>query len=305
MKVAQSVRSLYNAKIENYERLKELVDNKIDVILDDKWHYESRIKELESFAQKLETGRFCEMTIFHDVFAGRIVVENILEIHNLKTLLKKHFEFVESKPPSSKKTMKEPSDFQFDDLRLYFKWPYKGMRAEEELVKDLVFEIQVKTFLQHAWSIATHSLIYKGNDVNWTLHRVAFQIKAMLEHAEMSIGEAKNLAESKLLPIENPRFKKYAQIQELLEKYWYEEQLPTDRTRLVTNLETLLKEINMKVQEYKELLNKSIDGKGKLTITNLSPYYATIQLLKEYEPSVFQRLQESDKYKLYYIEEIE
>ena len=56
--------------------------------------------------------------------------------------------------------------------------------------------MQVKTFLQHAWGIATHDLIYKTDDVSWSRQRIAYQIKAMLEHAEMSIQEAGRLAEA-------------------------------------------------------------------------------------------------------------
>lgn len=283
MKISSSVEKLYNSKIEEYKIIKKLADGKIPSLINNTWHYDGRIKTLESFAQKVETGRFSKEEIFEDMFACRIVVDNINEVNKLKEIIKKTFKCIITKPMTNKSTHKKPEEFPFDDLRLYCKWTDTPKRPDEETIKDLIFEIQIKTYLQHAWGIATHSLIYKGSEMNWKLHRIAFQVKAILEHAEISIGSAEELAKTDLLPRENKEFKQYEQIRKILEYYWNNDTLPKDKNRLIQNICNVLNFIKMNSNEYKTLLNKSIDKDGKITIHNLSPYYATLKLLNDYE----------------------
>ncbi len=66
MKVITAMQELYNSKYEYYKILKDKVDEKILFTKNNRWHYESRLKELESFALKLETGRFDIKDIFDD-----------------------------------------------------------------------------------------------------------------------------------------------------------------------------------------------------------------------------------------------
>src|SRR6185295_542993 len=82
--------------------------------------------------------------------------------------------------------LKGTHEFSFDDLRLYTKWK-PDVTLPTPTFAGVVFELQIKTFLQHAWSIATHDLIYKTDSISWPKERVAFEIKAMLEHAENAI----------------------------------------------------------------------------------------------------------------------
>ena len=58
MKVSQSLRDIHANAQEKYARLKERVDSTLSNLQDPRWHYESRVKELESFALKVESGRY-------------------------------------------------------------------------------------------------------------------------------------------------------------------------------------------------------------------------------------------------------
>ncbi len=199
MKIPSSVRGLHSELKETYEPLKEKVDDTIRGLREPGWHYASRIKELESFALKLETGRFPEPREIDDFLACTLVVENTTVIARAEELLCGKFELHERRPKDNKYTTKEPHSFRFDDLRLYVKWQDDPALPPTGLA-GLLFEIQIKTFLQHAWSVATHDLVYKTDEKNWAKERIAFQIKAMLEHAETSIREADALAKSDILP---------------------------------------------------------------------------------------------------------
>src|SRR5207247_360952 len=113
---------------------------------------------------------------------------NSTEIDQAEALIRENFTVNERRPRQRDRTHKAPHAFPFDDLRLYVRVPNTPASPPTDLV-GILFEVQIKTFLQHAWSIATHDLLYKADDANWNKERIAYQIKAMLEHAEISIQE--------------------------------------------------------------------------------------------------------------------
>ena len=80
MKIVQSVQNLYTSKLTYYNKLKIKVDKILKSHKHESWHYTSRIKASESFALKIETGRFDINSIFEDFFACTIVVKNLNEI---------------------------------------------------------------------------------------------------------------------------------------------------------------------------------------------------------------------------------
>lgn len=207
MKVIYSIEMIY----ENQKRLNELLRTKVDEIInhlkESNWHYIGRIKTLESFALKLETGRFAEPSSMEDFFACTIVVDNLSQIKLAEQLLREQFEIVSRRPKNDEDTHKEPHSFQYDDLRLYSRLKSESFLPDSVLSR-IVFEIQIKTFLQHAWSIATHDLIYKSNEISWSKERIAYQIKAMLEQAELSISTVANFSEHQQVSKENSNTKR-------------------------------------------------------------------------------------------------
>ena len=58
MKIPNSISTIYNERYVFYEILQHKVDTIIKSIKNPRWHYESRVKKPESFALKIETGRF-------------------------------------------------------------------------------------------------------------------------------------------------------------------------------------------------------------------------------------------------------
>jgi len=273
---------LFNEQLVRNNELKKLVDEKIINFKSENWHYVSRLKSIESFALKIESGRFHKPQKLEDFFACMIVVENINAIKQAEELIKNHFEISERRPKSDNQTHKHSNSFQFDDIRLYLTWkddpklPPKG-------VSDILFEVQIKTFLQHAWSIATHDLIYKTDSVNWAQERIAFQIKAMLEHAEISILEVDKLAKSNSLNKTNRQTKELLNILKLLCDFWDIGQLPNNIVTLARNVQELLNNLKIDLKKLKNILNaETKQGKGA-RILNLSPYGAIIQSLLNHE----------------------
>lgn len=276
MKIINSIDQSYNKQYEINEVLKKRVDLLIKSIIPEQWHYISRIKSIESFALKIETARFIKPTLLEDFFACTIVVENTSLIKKAQSILRKHFQIIETRPSDINLTKKESSSFIFDDLRLYVKLKPTNAR-EKGPINDIKFEIQIKTFLQHAWSIATHDLIYKSDLISWTKQRVSYQVKAMLENAEISIEKASSVKKLPGLPFDNPKIKFQNEIKEFILKNFEEDKLPKDLVRLINNLEHLLKTLKMSLQEIQVcLIDDKEAGLGTNTL-NLSPFLIILQ----------------------------
>jgi len=192
MKIPLSIRRAYEEQEDHYKRLKELVDKKIKALIDSRWHYVSRIKEITSYCLKLESGRFEDLKNMEDYFACTIVVTSAAELETAQELIQTKFDIKAKRPKSANFTLKDSNSFPFDDLRLHI-----CLKSDPALpptgLEGTIFELQLKTFLQHAWAISTHDLVYKTDDVHWSKERIAYQIKAMLEHAELSIYEAEKM----------------------------------------------------------------------------------------------------------------
>ena len=262
--------------------------------IDRKWHYTSRLKTLESFALKIETGRCANPNAIEDYFGCLIVVQNISEISIAVEMVTRFCTIEYRRPKSDSITHKNSDSFPFDDLRLYAK-----LKAEEFLPEDpltnIVFEIQVKTFLQHAWSIATHDLIYKSDKVSWARERIAYQIKAILEQAEVSISGADKLSELPEVSKENPDFTLLKEVQKLIIDSWVKEDLPADTLRLSRTVFDLLKATGLSVKELKSILETETSlGKGVKT-RDLTPYTILLQSIINQKPDVIRKFDSNTK----------
>lgn len=274
MKVSNEVRNLYFDYSQIYSELAEKVKTLITAKINERWHYEGRIKSLESYATKLETGR--HKPKIEDFFACTLVVENLQSRKIAEDLILSEFKLHERRPRQDKFTHKNPDSFPFDDIRLYVSW-IDTIGSKPTSFTDIVFEVQIKTFLQHAWSIATHDMIYKTSEKNWAKERIAFQIKAMLEHAEISILEADSLSRSISLDKNNKETEHITKIIDVIKSRWSKESLPSDVTRLADNVSCLLKCLNLSTKDLIEIIDKeSSAGRGCLTI-NLSPFGSILQ----------------------------
>ncbi len=278
MKISASVRRLFEDQVGKNIRLRTTVDEQIRGLKRERWHYESRIKTLPSFALKIESGRFQKPEALEDFFAGTLVVSNAAELDDAEKLIRNKFFLVERRPQRAKLTHKRPDNFPFDDLRLYIRIPHLKSMPKSDLM-DITFELQIKTFLQHAWSIATHDLIYKSDKASWGTERIAYQTKAMLEHAEVSIQEAQTLASCSILGKQDQLTKKIKLCIDILKEHWEINELPDNLRQLAHNLVTLLDELGIQLTRLKAILSKGRNSRSGAHPSNLSPYGVILQYL--------------------------
>jgi ppGpp synthetase/RelA/SpoT-type nucleotidyltranferase len=279
MKIPASIRALYAEQKEPNERLQRKVDDLLEAIARrNLWHYESRIKSEISVALKIESGRVTDPRHVEDFFACAIVVRNLSEIEQAEKIVYDTFTLEERRPKRANQTHKNPDSFPFDDVRLYVHWKDDPTLPATGL-EQVRFEVQIKTFLQHAWGIATHDLVYKTDDVDWSKERIAFQIKAMLEHAEVSIQEAGRLAGTAALAKTHKATQELKDIIAFLKDVWTPDFLPSDLRRLAENTRSLLKLTDIRITRLRQLIvQEKQRNRGDLPL-NISPYGIMVQAL--------------------------
>ncbi|MEA2582150.1 MAG: hypothetical protein QOF33_235 [Thermomicrobiales bacterium] len=276
MKINNRIRALHANAEERYSRLaREMRETLKPRVEERDWFFRDRVKGLESFALKIETGRFSEPTALEDFYACTIVVHTLSQVAQAEDLVAEYFDPRERRPLVDNQTKKRPSDFPFDDLRIYVarRPQTSGFNAD---LDGIVFEVQIKTVLQHAWSLATHDLIYKTDTVSWPKERIAYQVKAMLEHAEIAIAGVEGL--SREIGTQDEETESILRIINQAEDFWPADALPDNRRRFAGILHDLLKGSGVAVDQMEVLLRAEVRRLGILP-RDLSPYALMVQAL--------------------------
>jgi hypothetical protein len=150
--------------------------------------------------------------------------------------------------------------------------------------------------LQHAWAIATHDLVYKSDAASWSKERIAFQIKAMLEHAELSIQEAERLSESPAVKKDNRQISSIQKCIEILRSQWEgEDELPKDIRRLAVTIAELLDALGLKPSRLSEILEAEKVAANGAWPLSLSPYAIIVQSLLRLEKERMSQLLTNQK----------
>ena len=303
MKIRAAIRAVFSEQEPVYLSLKKRVDELFQpTCRAQNWHYESRVKQEESFALKIETGITDDPATLEDFFACAIVVKNSTQIGDAVKIVQVECDIVRRRPTNPQRTRNQPATFEFDDLRLYVKLK-KPPGATESADFERVFEVQVRTFLLHAWSIATHELTYKTDDVSWGKARIAYQVRAMLENAELSILSAEELAKTDVLDKEDRHTAELRQVIELVKTHWPADRLPKDLRRLAQNIHEILLALDVPRARLTELITAEV-ASASLPLDE-NAYQTSLRLLiKHEEPRVRAYVAKEQRRKLVLYEEL-
>lgn len=277
MKVHASVRAIFQDQLPVAKALQHHV---VETFQSDKpvrWHFESRLKELNSFAAKLDTGRVRHPKELEDFLACSIVVPNSAALAAAESWVRQKFTVKYQRPKDPKVTQKFANAFPFDDLRLYCVRDNDGSRPPE-VIDDIVFEVQIKTFLQHAWGVATHDLSYKTDDVRWGKDRIVSHLKAAIEFAELSLQEAEALSHSGALQLDHKPTSDTAAVITMLNSFWTRDELPSNLRGLAETVRAITTDASISLQSLEHSLQQEKDRGGAMP-ANLSPYGTVVQIL--------------------------
>ncbi|MDM8515911.1 hypothetical protein QUF76_06905 [Desulfobacterales bacterium HSG16] len=237
--------------------------------------YTYRYKEVESLAEKLETGRYSSWNAIDDLFAATIIIPNLNQEATVVGFLDNVFDIDAVKRRGS--TFKAPEVFRFDATRVIAR--LKPYDDEKQRIHELKFEIQIRTAFEHAWSAATHSLTYKSDEINWKAIRLSSQIKAAVEQLDMLISGFSEI-DKHITAHKWPEIEYKVQILDFIIKYLNEGKIPDELrpknlTRFAENMLALLKsskswpknrrQISGFLKNVFETLSKGIDSYDCLT----------------------------------------
>ncbi|WP_168203020.1 MULTISPECIES: hypothetical protein [unclassified Tardiphaga] len=203
----------------------------------------SRIKTIESAAEKIETGRYRSFEEIDDLVAFTVVVPTLK--HEEEAVAHCANSFVISSIRNRTSAKKAPDVFRFDSTRLYGRLQKPdGVDIRGISIYDIVFEIQIRTAFEHAWIVATHPLTYKSETVDWKRFRLAAQLKASAEQLDLAINSFDVLAES-VAEAPWPEIQQKALIIEMIHRLVDDEIIPAeaapkDLSRFSENLVSLI-----------------------------------------------------------------
>jgi ppGpp synthetase/RelA/SpoT-type nucleotidyltranferase len=144
-----------------------------------------RVKTAESLAEKVESGRFSDWEKLDDCYACAVVIPTLSEEEGVLEFLRERFDEVELRKRGT--TLKDPNVFRFDSTRFIGRLKPSASSSVANAgagLFGLSFEVQIRTAFEHAWSVTTHALVYKGDRVDWRWLRLTAQLKASVEQLD-------------------------------------------------------------------------------------------------------------------------
>jgi len=187
----------FEKELKQYENFSDKMDILIKELLEQEnisYHsIENRVKEKNSLAKKIDgKNKYQNLSEITDIVGCRIISYFEIDVEKIVALLTKEFKIDEVNSIDKKKIL-DPDRFGY--LSYHIICSINDERAqlrEYKNYKDLKFEIQVRTILQHAWAEIEHDIGYKSNiAVPREFRRKFSRIASMLEIADDEFSRLK------------------------------------------------------------------------------------------------------------------
>ncbi|MFA9479756.1 hypothetical protein ACERK3_15825 [Phycisphaerales bacterium AB-hyl4] len=242
------------------ENVGKRVQSILTVYCDQKGYpYVGRIKRVESLAEKIESGWYARWSELDDLYACTVVIPLLDDEPEVVKFLQDKFVVQFLRLRGS--TAKSPDVFRFDATRFVGRLrPPPGVAAEEPLYQ-LPFEVQVRSAFEHAWTAATHALVYKSGQIDWRRKRLAAQLKAAVEQLDALVQAFERSAEpivAHTWPDLETRATVAGRFQHLLNQNAIPSELePKDWSRFADNFFILVKSIT---QADQHVVHRKVDA---------------------------------------------
>lgn len=262
MIIPQEIVRNYNFLKPYFIKVKEILDQTlINYSSQNHFAYSSRVKELDSLAEKIESGRYEDWNSVDDYIGAVIIVPSIKYESIILKFLESSFIKVQLKKRGS--SLKSSDVFRFDATRFIGK-----LRQVDkiEIINTVNFEVQIRTAFEHAWSVTTHDLAYKSKTIDWKILRLAAQLKSSVEQLDMiTLGayDIKNSIQEHKWPETEVKLKICLYFDKMFEENIIPNELkPKDMSRFAENIFTLLKKPLSGIKPFKwtTQVNKNLNS---------------------------------------------
>lgn len=191
----------YNENQDLYNNLKDKLIVLIKELLLEKVNYHhiySRVKEKNSLEKKIDTkaGKYSIIDDITDVVGCRIISYFEDDVEKIVNIIRKEFD-IDEENSVNKKAILESDKFGYLSYHLVCKISSNRLLLPEyEKYKDIKFEIQIRSILQHAWAEIEHDIGYKSSvGIPKELKRKFSRIAGLLETADENFCEIKKAIE--------------------------------------------------------------------------------------------------------------
>ncbi|MCC8363270.1 hypothetical protein LK996_09305 [Lysobacter sp. A6] len=161
-------------------RVRDIVSNFCE---DSGYAFLGRVKGVASLAEKLEGGRYKQWSDVDDLYACAVIIPTLSDEPSVLAFLRDRFTEQATRARATSK--KDPDVFRFDSTR--FVGSLRDDVGISGPLTSVQFEVQIRSAFEHAWSVSTHALAYKGGNVGWRHKRLAAQLRASIEQLDQVV----------------------------------------------------------------------------------------------------------------------
>ncbi|MBO7602616.1 MAG: hypothetical protein J6S94_06275 [Bacteroidaceae bacterium] len=183
----------YRALLPSLKKIEKQAYNKVKKALDDQGIYvtaiEHRVKSESSLAGKLllKGAKYLSVNDVTDLVGFRIITFYSDDVDKVAIIAKKLFE-IDWKESVDKRKLHALNSFGYNSLHYIC-----SLRTKDPVLKNVRFELQMRTALQHVWSTIEHDTGYKGNVKILDEHRRQFsRLAGMLELIDDEFSRLRN-----------------------------------------------------------------------------------------------------------------
>lgn len=190
---SQEIITKYNELLPVYARLAKAVEEalklKLNVVDIKAASVISRVKDLDSFLEKIERKSYDEPFKQNSDFAGaRIICLYTADVYRVQEIIEKEF-LVVAKENKTEQLGVDKMGYQGFSFIIELTKDYSG--AHYEGLHNIPCEIQVRTATQDVWAMVSHDLLYKREDlIPAQLERAINNISSLLEVAQGVFDDA-------------------------------------------------------------------------------------------------------------------